>query len=345
MDLPGVTAVSLGRFGGRIARGRIFIDVRDIVNERLLPILGESPLDPRRNQVPFGQIPKVSELEEGVIRVIAPNASPMTLDGTNTYLIYGRNGDCYILDPGPSDPDHLESVIEVVEAKKLTPRGIVVTHHHFDHAQAAPSWSRHFDVRIFASAIDNSGVGTVALSDGDVIEIDGQRLTALGTPGHTADHICFALPSDRILTGDHILGRGTSVVAYPDGELQSYISSLLKLETRPHKGIYPGHGPDMDESVADGVVKYYVSHRIYRLGQVASAFGGEPTLLGEAVRTIYGSSIDPQVYFAAELSTRAAVALLVRHGYLRHLEKGDSYLRTGSDLAQLTQEVFGIGPG
>ncbi len=303
-------------------------------------MLRESPQDPRHGQIRLGEIPRLTALEEGLVRVIAPNASPMTLDGTNTYLVYGRDRRCYIVDPGPSVAEHLAKVLEVVESKRLTPRGIVLTHHHIDHSEAAHSWAALFETPIFAAVLDDPGRDAVVLGEGDAIDIDGQRLTARLTPGHTADHLCFVLPSGRVLTGDHVLGRGTSVVAHPDGDLQDYISSLVKLNALGPKAIYPGHGPDLDESSVGAVLDYYISHRLYRIQQVAAAFGESPTSIGDVVGAVYGQGIDPALFFAAELSTRAAIALLVKRGYLQDAGSGDSFVRTGSSIEELLQGVM-----
>ncbi len=284
-------------------------------------------------------MPQVAELEEGVVRVLAPNASPMTLDGTNTYLVYGRNGGAYLVDPGPADDAHFGRIASAMEIRNLEPRGVVLTHHHIDHSESAHRFSREWSVPIFAGALEDPASPAVLVSEGDSIEVDGQRLTAMHTPGHTADHFCFLLPSGRVLTGDHVLGRGTSVVAYPDGDLERYLQSLLQLEGSASKGMYPGHGPELsDESAAD-VLDYYISHRMYRISQVLEAFSEFRTSVTEAVRGIYGRSIPPGLLFAAELSTRAAISMLVERRYLEPAGDDDHYVRAGAGVEMLLDEL------
>ena len=296
-----------------------------------------SPTDPRGSLVPVGMLEKITVLEEGVIRVLAPNSSPMTLDGTNTYVVFGRNGSCVMVDPGPRDASHLGAVLGVIEAHKLTPRGIVLTHHHLDHADAAGDWSQLFDVPIYAQTHEAGSTLAALLNDGDEINLDGESVVAKFTPGHSADHLCFSLPSGRLLTGDHILGRGTSVVAYPDGDLEMYLQSLLKISRLPIAGIYPGHGPELDESCASSVVNYYLQHRISRIGQIFAAFGDVPVSLTDLVRSIYGKRIAGELLLAAELSTRAAVAMLVRLGYLKEFLGHDQFLKCTSDTPDFSQ--------
>ena len=297
-----------------------------------------SPTDPRDDLAPVGMLEKITVLEEGVVRVLAPNSSPMTLDGTNTYVVYGRNGSCVMVDPGPRDASHLGAVLGVIEAHKLTPHGIVLTHHHLDHADAAGDWSKLFDVPIYAQSHGAGSTMAAVLNDGDEINLDGDSVVAKFTPGHSADHLCFSLPSGRLLTGDHVLGRGTSVVAYPDGDLEKYLRSLLKISRLPLAGIYPGHGPELDESCASRVVNYYIEHRISRIRQIFAAFGDAPVSLADVVRFIYGQRIAGDLLFAADLSTRAAVAMLVRLGYLKKSSGHDQFLKCFSgfpDFAQL----------
>ncbi|MDA8209288.1 MAG: MBL fold metallo-hydrolase [Actinomycetota bacterium] len=297
------------------------------------------PDDPRSGLTPIGSMPQVVELEEGLVRILAPNASPMTLDGTNTYLVFGVNGAAYLIDPGPTDSAHFGRISAEVESRALEPRGVVLTHHHIDHSESAHHFSREWNVPILAGALEDPGSPAILVEDGDSIEVDGQRLTAMHTPGHTADHLCFMLPSRRTLTGDHVLGRGTSVVAYPDGDLESYVQSLLRLESSGPRGMYPGHGPELSEETSGDVLDYYISHRIYRISQVLEAFSDVRASVADAVRVIYGNSIPPGLFFAAELSTRAAVAMLVQRGYLQMAGDDDHYVRAGAGFQQFLDEL------
>lgn len=298
-----------------------------------------SPADPRNGQVPLGQLPAVVELEEGVIRLVAPNPSVMTLDGTNTYVIYGRDGGAYLVDPGPSAPEHLRAVEAVIGAQKLTPKGLILTHHHIDHSEAAHAWSSLFDIPIYAGVLDDPDRAGALLEDGDRIEVDGQTITAVSTPGHTSDHICLMVSSGRLLTGDHVLGRGTSVVAYPDGDLRHYVASLLKISRLGFRGVYPGHGPELDEATAPAVVEYYLGHRLFRLGQVIGILEEKALPVGDVVQQIYAGSVPQQALFAAELSTRAALDFLVRTGYVTADPAGSLYSLSGKDTSLLPGEL------
>ncbi len=297
------------------------------------------PGDPRNGLVPMGSMPQVAELEEGLVRILAPNASPMTLDGTNTYLVYGGNRAAYLVDPGPTDAAHFGRIAEAIEARRLEPRGVVLTHHHIDHSESAHRFSREWGVPILAGALEDPGSPAILVEEGDTIDLDGQRLTAMHTPGHTADHLCFMLPSGRALTGDHVLGRGTSVVAYPDGDLERYLRSLLQLESAGPRGMYPGHGPELSEETAADVLDYYISHRMYRISQVLEAFSDVRTSVADAVRGIYGQSIPAGLFFAAELSTRAAIAMLMKRGYLEVAGDDDHYVRAGAGVERLLDEL------
>ena len=298
------------------------------------------PDDPRNGLVPMGSMPQVAELEEGLVRILAPNASPMTLDGTNTYLVYGGDGAAYLVDPGPADSAHLGRIAAEIDSRALEPRGVVLTHHHIDHSESAHRFAREWGVPILAGALEDPGSPAILVEEGDFIEVDGQRLTAMHTPGHTADHLCFMLPSGRALTGDHVLGRGTSVVAYPDGDLERYLQSLLQLENAGPRGMYPGHGPELSEESSADVLDYYISHRMYRISQVLDAFSDLRNSVEEAVRGIYGRSIQPGLFFAAELSTRAAIAMLVQRGYLEMAGDDDHYVRAGAGVERLLEELM-----
>jgi glyoxylase-like metal-dependent hydrolase (beta-lactamase superfamily II) len=251
--------------------------------------------------------------------VLAPNANMMTLDGTNTWVL--REPDArrsVVVDPGPSILSHLDAVSSVAGEVGV----VLLTHHHPDHAEAA----REFAERVGCGvrALDPSyRLGAEGLADGDVVEIDGLEVRVVGTPGHTADSLSFLVPAERaVLTGDTVLGRGTTVVAHPDGQLGAYLSSLDRLhalaEAHELDAIWPGHGPVIDDAL--GALDYYRAHRKERLEQVESAVaslreaphpeGIAADELPRRVVEIVYVDVDPVLWGAAELSVRAQLDYL-----------------------------------
>ena len=174
--------------------------------------------------------------------VLAPNANMMTLDGTNTWVLREPGASrSVVVDPGPSIPSHLDAV--AAEAGEVAV--VLLTHHHPDHAEAAREFAERMGCGV--RALDPEyRLGSEGLGDGDVVEVDGLEVRVIGTPGHTADSLSFLVPAERaVLTGDTVLGRGTTVVAHPDGELGAYLDSLDRLhalaEAHELSAIWPGH--------------------------------------------------------------------------------------------------------
>jgi glyoxylase-like metal-dependent hydrolase (beta-lactamase superfamily II) len=253
--------------------------------------------------------------------VLAPNANMMTLDGTNTWVL--REPDArrsIVVDPGPSILSHLDAV-----ASSAGEVGVVLlTHHHPDHAEAA----REFAERVGSGvrALDPAyRLGSEGLADGDVVEVDGLEVRVVGTPGHTSDSLSFLVPAERaVLTGDTVLGRGTTVVAHPDGQLGAYLDSLDRLHTlaEAHEvdAIWPGHGPVIDDAL--GALDYYIAHRRERLAQVEAALAqlrdqphpegiAADELPRKVVEIVY-VDVDPVLWGAAELSVRAQLDYLAQ---------------------------------
>ncbi len=182
--------------------------------------------------------------------VLAPNANMMTLDGTNTWVLKEPDGArSVVIDPGPSILTHLDSVAAVAEEVAV----VLLTHHHPDHAEAAKEFAERAGCGV--RALDPEyRLGSEGLGDGDVVEVDGLEVRVVGTPGHTADSLSFLVPAERaVLTGDTVLGRGTTVVAHPDGQLGAYLSSLDRLhalaEAHEVDAIWPGHGPVIEDAL------------------------------------------------------------------------------------------------
>ncbi len=251
--------------------------------------------------------------------VLAPNANMMTLDGTNTWILREPGAKrSVVVDPGPPDESHLAAIAE--QAGDVTV--VLLTHHHLDHSEAAKEFAERMGCGV--RALDpECRLGSEGLGDGDVVEVDGLEVHVVATPGHTADSLSFLLPAEAaVLTGDTVLGRGTTVVAHPDGQLGAYLDSLDRLhalaESREIGTIWPGHGPVIDEALK--ALDYYVSHRAERLAQVESALAhlrAQPHPEGLAadelprrvVEMVY-SDVDQVLWGAAELSVRAQLEYL-----------------------------------
>ena len=278
----------------------------------------DAPADPRATwRLPaFGQMPTVTRLDEVTTRVLAANPSPMTLDGTNTYVLHPvGSGVAAIVDPGPDDPAHLAAVESALRDQDTWPTAVLVTHHHVDHAAAAAAWADHFGARLHASTPGVAGEWGHVLSDGDHVDLPGLTVEAVATPGHCGDHLSFRLGTGALLSGDHVLGRGTSVVAHPDGDLTAYLDSLRRVLDLGPDVLYPGHGPELTED-PDAVVRYYLDHRAFRERQVLAVLGDGAATPREVVEVVY-ADVDEALWPAAEASTRAALDRLDAAGRIR----------------------------
>ncbi|MFC9465488.1 MBL fold metallo-hydrolase [Streptomyces coelicoflavus] len=253
------------------------------------------------------------------VNVLAPNASAMTLDGTNTWILAEPDSDlAVVVDPGPLDDAHLRHVVDTAERAGKRVALTLLTHGHPDHAEGAARFAEltRTNVRALDPALR---LGDEGLAAGDVIAVGGLELRVVPTPGHTADSLCFHLPADgAVLTGDTILGRGTTVVAHPDGRLGDYLDSLRRLRSlTTDDGVHtvlPGHGPVLED--AQGVVEYYLAHRAHRLAQVETAVEDGHRTPGEVVAHVY-ADVDRSLWPAAELSVRAQLEYLGEHGIVR----------------------------
>ena len=250
--------------------------------------------------------------------VLAPNPSPMTLDGTNTWIVAEPDSDlAVVIDPGPLDDGHLENVIATAERAGKRIALTLLTHGHPDHAEGATRFAELTRTRV--RALDPElRLGDEGLEQGDVVTTGGLELRVVPTPGHTADSLSFHLPADAaVLTGDTVLGRGTTVVAHPDGRLGDYLDSLRRLRslTVDDGGgtVLPGHGPVLND--AQGVVEYYLAHRANRLAQVETAVEGGHHTPAEVVAHVY-ADVDRSLWPAAELSVRAQLDYLREHGLI-----------------------------
>ncbi|NEC27602.1 MBL fold metallo-hydrolase [Streptomyces sp. SID8111] len=252
------------------------------------------------------------------VNVLAPNASAMTLDGTNTWILAEPDSDlAVVVDPGPLDEGHLRHVVETAEQAGKRVALTLLTHGHPDHAEGAASFAELTGTNV--RALDPAlRLGDEGLAAGDVVTVGGLELRVVPTPGHTSDSLCFHLPADRaVLTGDTVLGRGTTVVAHPDGRLGDYLDSLRRLRSLTvDDGVHtvlPGHGPVLDD--AQGAVEFYLAHRANRLAQVETAVENGHRTPSEVVAHVY-ADVDRSLWPAAELSVRAQLEYLQEHGLI-----------------------------
>ena len=243
--------------------------------------------------------------------LLAPNPSPLTLDGTNTWVIAEPgSSSAVVIDPGPDHEQHLLRVhAEAVAGDRRIAR-ILLTHGHLDHSAGAVQLAELSGARI--QAADPVGrLGIEGFGDGDVITAAGCELRVLATPGHSADSVSLLLPADGALfTGDTVLGRGTTVIAQ-DGNLGDYLQTLGRLRelagAMDLRLLLPGHGPMLADPA--GTLDYYLAHRAERLDQVRSALAAGARTPAEIVAMIY-TDVDRSVWPAAEWSVRAQLDYL-----------------------------------
>ena len=221
---------------------------------------------------------KSEQLEPLVRRVLAPNPSAFTFTGTESYVV-GAGDEVAVIDPGPDEPDHIRALLETIGGAKLTT--ILCTHTHRDHSPAAAPLAALTGAAVIGCApltISDSGPRSDApfdrtyapsrvLADRESVTGPDWTLTAVATPGHTSNHLCFALEqSGALFTGDHVMGWSTSVIAPPDGDMSAYMASLQKLYDRPDRVYYPAHGPQVDKP--QQLVRGMMGHRRQRERQI-----------------------------------------------------------------------------
>ena len=267
---------------------------------------------------------RVEEVAPGVRRLLCDNPGPFTFKGTVSYIL-GR-GKVAIIDPGPDDPRHIAALLDAVRNESVT--HIFVTHTHVDHSTAVAQVkaatgaitlaegphraARPLHIgeanRLEASA-DQDFVPDHRLADGEIIASDGFAVEAVTTPGHTANHMAFALRGTGLLfSGDHVMAWNTSIVAPPDGAMADYMASLDKLLRRDEQVYLPGHGGAVRE--AAGFVRQYIAHRHAREAAILARLRGGEADIPQLVRAIY-IGIDPLLSGAAGLSVLAHLEDLV----------------------------------
>ena len=240
--------------------------------------------------------------------VLAPNPGPMTLDGTNTWVLRGdRSGPSVVVDPGPLHEGHLDAVARAAR-RDGDVAAVLLTHGHLDHSEGARALAERVGCGV--RSLDPAyRLGSEGLRDGDVVAAGALELRVVATPGHTSDSLSFHLASEgAVLTGDTVLGRGTSVVAHPDGRLGEYLASLDRLqrlvEAHEVAVLWPGHGPALTDPLE--VLRRYLAHRHERLEQVRQALVelGPSASPRAVVERVY-AAVDPVLWDAAERSVRA----------------------------------------
>ena len=281
--------------------------------------MDETPAPP---PPPTGQ---VIVLEPLVARVLAPNPSPFTYTGTQTHLV--GTADLAVIDPGPADAAHHQALLRAIAGRPVT--AIVVTHHHRDHSPgtralqaatgapivgAAPVFLADDGPRADA-AFDTDYSPDRVLTEGDTVAGEGWTLAAIATPGHTGNHLAFALPeTGALFSGDHVMGWSTSIVSPPDGDMGDYMASLEKLLAREDRVYYPGHGEAVERP--QRLVRGLLGHRRQREGQILRLLADVPRGIAAMVEKMY-VGLDPRLLPAAERSVLAHLIDLERRGRVR----------------------------
>lgn len=273
--------------------------------------------------------PVIGQAEEvcaGLRRIVAPNPSPMTYRGTNTYLL--GTGDLAVIDPGPLDRAHLDAILSAVAGHQRISH-IVVTHAHLDHAPLARPLAQATGAPVLAfggahvgrsavmqelaasgeigggEGIDTEFAPDIVLEDGAMVRGDGWALEALHTPGHIGNHLCLAW-GDRCFTADHVMGWASSLVSPPDGDLTDFMQSCARLAAREWSQFYPGHGAPVADPGAR--LDWLMSHRRAREAAILDRLAAgsataealshaiytetPPALLGAATRNVLAHLID-----------------------------------------------------
>lgn len=281
----------------------------------------------------------VAQMQHPLIsRLLAPNPSAFTERGTQTYLV--GNSDVAVIDPGPDLPEHVEALMAAIDGRPV--RAIVCTHTHRDHSPAAVELAARTGAPIVGCAplvLDDAGPRADApfdhsyapdrvLADGERITGDGWTIEAVFTPGHTSNHLCFAVPeAEALFTGDHVMGWSTTVIAPPDGNMADYMVSLEKLLGREQDQVYyPAHGEPIERP--HRFVRGLAGHRKQREGQIMRLLERNVGVVEDMVQSMY-VGIDPRLHFAAGLSVLAHLIDLRERGAVQ--QDGELWSLAGQD--------------
>ena len=274
-------------------------------------------------------------LEPLVARVLAPNPSPFTYTGTHTHLV--GTTDLAVIDPGPDVPEHIDAIVTAIAGRPVT--AIVITHTHRDHSPASRPLAVLTGAPIVGCAplvVADTGPRLEAgfdpdyapdriLSDGEAVTGQGWTLRAVHTPGHTSNHLCFALEeTGALFTGDHVMGWSTSVVAPPDGDMADYMASLDKLMQRDDRIYYPAHGDPIENPRR--LVRGMMGHRKQREGQILRLLREAPRPVPAMVERMY-AGLDPRLFPAAGRSVLAHLIDLRTRGLVT--EDGEVWSHVG----------------
>ncbi len=274
----------------------------------------------------------IEQPEPLVRRVLAPNPSPYTYTGTQTYLV-GNAGTIAVIDPGPNDARHLAALEAAIGDDKIG--AIMCTHTHRDHSPAAKPLAERTGAPIVGCAplvlndlgpradapFDRTYEPDRVLEDGESMTGPGWTLTAVATPGHTSNHLCFALEeSGALFTGDHVMGWSTSVIVPPDGDMSDYMASLAKLYDREDRVYYSAHGAPIEKPRQ--LVRGMMGHRRQRENQILRLLGEAPQEIEALVPQMY-KGLDPRLTGAAGMSVKAHLIDLERRGIVSR--SGDTW--------------------
>ena len=251
-----------------------------------------------------------------VRRVRAPNPSPMTLDGTNGYIIDGGHGNWIVVDPGPDDPAHIASFVDAARDEGARIEAILVTHGHPDHYPGAAPLAHATGATVVAHE-HATFPHEHALADGERLTIGDAQIVAIDAPGHARDHLVFVLEGERALfTGDVIIGTGTVVIAPPNGDMRAYQHTLHRLHAEYGDAavIYGGHGPEIRDPRAK--IDEYIAHRERREEQILAKLAAGPATIPAMVETIY-RDVDRRLWPAAARQILAYLIALQHEGYVR----------------------------
>jgi glyoxylase-like metal-dependent hydrolase (beta-lactamase superfamily II) len=296
------------------------------------------PFD-RSFDAPYGEVQRLSPM---VSRLLARNPSPFTFKGTGVYIV-GGNADARevaVIDPGPLLPEHLDALKRAIAGRHVT--HILVTHTHNDHSPAAQPLKEWTGAKTYGFGPHGSGktedgvkveeggdrdfVPDIVLRDGDVIAGNGFTFDCVYTPGHTSNHMCYALREEKALfTGDHVMGWSTTVVAPPDGDMAQYMESLRKLLARDDEILYPTHGAPVRDPKP--FLQAYLDHRREREAQILACLRDGVTTIPEIVERLY-ADLDQRLHSAAARSVLAHLIQLETEGRVQRTE--DNYSLVGS---------------
>jgi len=295
---------------------------------------------PFRRELEF-EYGAVTQISPNIRRVIAHNPSPFTLYGTGTYII--GKGNVAVIDPGPADAKHIDAVLDATRGERIT--HILVTHTHTDHSPGCRLLREYCDAPTYAfgphgSGIEEEGVQIEESADhdfdpdhavrhGDRIDGVDWSMECVYTPGHTSNHMCYALPDEKVLfTGDHVMAWSTSVISPPDGDMRRYLQSLELLLARDDAYYWPTHGPAVLEPKRH--VRAFIAHRHDREQQILRCIEGGTQLINDMVPKMY-TELPEFMYPAAARSVLAAVVHLVQRGEI--VADGDAGLNARYRLA------------